>query len=421
MNGEPIVVEEFDPFRRDVQQSPHAWYEAMRSAGSVHLNPTTDSWFVVSRIAVKEALSHPEVFSSRTELVLRTPENPEVSDEAARIRSEGWPEEPVLARADPPQHDRQRAMFIKAFTSRRVRELEPDVHRLADTLIEDLVSERVVDFVARFAVPFPIQVIARILNIPLERSVDIKRWSDARAANIGSRLPPAAELRRLRDEVDRQKYFAAQFEERRSRPRDDLLSAMASAMSGASEVEGETLTMAESLAILGQLLAAGNETTTKLLSSTMHCLAQNRDLWDWLRDDPSSRIPGFIEEALRLFPPVQGLPRITTCDTELEGVLIPKGATVFLMFASANRDADAFKDPDVLDPERPNAREHLAFGHGIHYCLGAALARMEVSCALSTLLQRVEHPTLCRKNDYAYEPSFIMRGLEALHVEFRLR
>jgi len=174
--------------------------------------------------------------------------------------------------------------------------------------------------------------------------------------------------------------------------------------------------MAEMLSIVQQLLVAGNETTTKLLTETMRLLAENPDQWRRLKDDPG-RAPAVIEEALRLSTPTQGMFRIATRDHDLDGVQIPKGARLVIVFASANRDEELYAGPDDFDPDRENLRDHLAFGKGIHFCLGAALSRLEGKVALEELSRRLDGFTLAEGNEFNYFASFLLRGLTKLDLD----
>jgi cytochrome P450 len=174
--------------------------------------------------------------------------------------------------------------------------------------------------------------------------------------------------------------------------------------------------MPEMLSIVQQLLVAGNETTTKLLTETMRLLANKPEEWERLRADPS-RAPAVVEEALRLSTPTQGMFRIATRAHELDGVHIPEGARLVIVFASANRDESLYPDPDDFDPDRENLRDHLAFGKGIHFCLGAALSRLEGKVALEELSRRLDSFTLADDNTFEYFPSFLLRGLTRLDVD----
>lgn len=403
------VAATFDPFSEHVQRDPESWYRRMRALGPVHHAPVVDAWFVVQRDAVLEALRQPDVFSNRMGSAIR-PMHPEARPEVEAIRAEGWPEVPVLLYEDPPEHTRQRSLFNKAFTPRRVRAIEPEIRDMAESLTDGLLARGRCEFVSDFAVPLPIHVIASVLEIPHERHADFKRWSDARSTNVGNRRDPADEVRCAHAELERQRYFAGELEARTEEPRGDFLTAMVEA-----RIDDEELTMAEMLCILGQLLNAGNETTTRLLAGMMAVVARNHDLWEWLAEDPEGRLPGFVDESLRVLTPVQGLPRIVTREVDLAGTTIPEGATAYLMYASANLDEAAFDDAPRFDPTRAEAGSHLSFGHGPHFCLGASLARLEAVAAFRALLARAEPPVLV-DDRLRYTPSFLLRGLEELHL-----
>jgi cytochrome P450 len=170
------------------------------------------------------------------------------------------------------------------------------------------------------------------------------------------------------------------------------------------------------LSIVQQLLVAGNETTTKMLTEMMRLLAENPEQWEMVKADPS-RIPSIVEETLRLSTPTQGMFRIATRDVELAGVHIPKGSRVVIVFMSANRDESLFEEPDAFNPDRANLSDHLAFGKGTHFCVGANLSRLEGRVALQELSKRIASFTLTEANDFAYHPSFMLRGLVKLDLD----
>lgn len=415
-------LSQFDPFRADVQADLTAWFRALRRQEPVHYNEATGYWFVTSHEAILEALHEPNVFSSGMEEAFKTQPPPDAADDVARIRARGWKRVPALLYLDPPAHDRQRALIGKAFTTRIVRALEPDVALIVDGLLDDLVREQPADFVSGFAVPLPALVIARMLNVAPDRLDDFKRWADARAGAVGRRPTSEEYLRIAEDEVELQRYFVAELDKRRAEPQDDLLTAMLQARLGADDgIEGEPLSLEECLAILSVLLAAGIETTTNLLGATMRQLGDHPELWEWLRDDPVPRTAQLVEEALRIVSPVKALPRITTTDAVLDGVTIAAGAVVFLVYAAANRDEACFPDPDTFDCARDNARQHLAFGHGRHFCLGAPLARLETTVTWRRMVERFEAPVLSSRNTFAQRPGFVVPGLEELFVELTAR
>jgi cytochrome P450 len=210
-------------------------------------------------------------------------------------------------------------------------------------------------------------------------------------------------------------YFGARIEERRATPRDDLISDVVHAT-----LDGRSLEDHEMLGMFTQFLVAGNETTTKLIASGVRLLLEQPALLASLRHDPSG-LAGFVEEVLRVEPPVQGLYRTATTDTEVGGVPIPAGAHLLLLYAAGNRDEERFAVPDAVDPARANAMQHLAFGRGEHYCLGAALARAEGRIGLEVLLQRLADLRLAPgvvPDQLEYEPSYVLHGLRRLPLAF---
>ena len=198
-------------------------------------------------------------------------------------------------------------------------------------------------------------------------------------------------------------------------PRDDLITGLVQT----SDVDGdEPLRTDAALGIIQQILIAGNETSRKLMTGALHQLALSPKWWQWLQEDPATRSGPLVEEALRFLTPVQSMFRITKAETVLGGYTIPAGQLVVLVFSSANRDEAEFADGEDFDPERPNAKSHLAFGQGIHSCLGAALARLQARIALEEIATRFSTVTLADDNDNEYEPSFMLRGLKRLNLIF---
>jgi cytochrome P450 len=216
-----------------------------------------------------------------------------------------------------------------------------------------------------------------------------------------------------------QHYFADALEQRRAHPQDDLLTSLLNARIDDDDpdvTDKRPLDLPEMLNLIQQVLAGGNETTTKLLTEMMLLLAEHPDVWSRMQREPSV-IPAVVEEALRWVSVAQGMLRIATRTVELGGVEIPEGSTVVPMFASANRDEQVFDDPDRFEPDRGNLSEHVAFGKGPHYCLGASLTRLEVRVAMEELSRRVRSFTLSDSNDFAYNPSFLLRGLVKLDLD----
>ncbi|HUA32160.1 MAG TPA: cytochrome P450 [Candidatus Binataceae bacterium] len=409
--GQSQLPSDFNPLSPENVADPYPFYRAMRQHAPVYQVPGV-GFFIVSRYAdIHHVLSHPEIYSSRQPPGV----NPRPSEAVMEILAQGYPPMDTLLTNDPPAHSRFRALVNKAFSARRVATLEPKVRQIANALIDRFIGAGKVELLSQFAIGLPLTVIADALGVPHSDMEAFKRWSDDAVAQLGGMIDHQRQLECARSYIEFQRYFEARLEERMATPRDDLTTDLLNA-----RLEGtRSLDIAEMLSIIQQLLVAGNETTTNLIASAMLLLVRNPDQMKLVIDDPSL-IPNMIEEALRLESPVQGLFRLAKSATEIAGVKIPEGARLVVMYASGNRDEAEFSDPDRFDVRRANARDHLAFGQGEHFCIGAALARLEARVALERLLARLPDLRIAAgKNDFAHTPSFILRGLKALHLEFK--
>ena len=413
MGDATIDLDGFDPFDHAIQQCPHPHYAAMREERPVFRVPGTDLHLVTRHDLVVPILRDVETYSNRFGGTSERAVD-ELAQRLAEVQAGGWPLVSTMLTEDPPAHTRYRGLVNAAFSPRRIAALEPVVRAIAEELVDRFPSEGTVRFVTDFAVPLPVRVIAHILDVPDDRLDDFKRWSDDSTIGIGARISDDERVRAQRGVVEFQHYFAGQLEQRRAEPRDDVLSVLAHA--GSDGEGGGPLDMAEMLSIVQQLLVAGNETTTKMLTEAVRLLIEHPEEWQRLREDPA-RAAAVTEEVLRLSTPTQGMFRVVTRDVELAGVQIPAGARVVIMYAAANRDPAVFADPDAFDPDRANRREHLAFGKGIHFCVGAPLARLEATVALAVLAQRISTWAFAEGNTFEYDPSFLLRGLRRLDVD----
>ena len=409
----------FNPFDADTLQCPFPHYAQMRDEQPVMLLESMGMYLVTRHDLVLKVIRDVETYSS----MFGGASMPLPSDDRAKmaeVMADGYPRVPTMLTADMPDHTRYRRLISKAFTPKVIAELEPVIRAITVRLIDSWIDTGSIAFVEQFGVPLPVEVIAHALNVPDDRLADFKRWSDDSIAGIGTEISLDKRLEAERGVNEYQHYFAAEFEKRKIEPQDDLLTNLLNARIDDDDpdvTDKRPLDMPEMLSMVQQLLVAGNETTTKLLTETMRMLAEHPDQWRKLKDDPS-RAPAIIEEALRLSTPTQGMFRIATKDHELEGVKIPKGARLVIVFASANRDTTLYDDADAFDPDRDNLRDHLAFGKGIHFCLGAALSRLEGRVALEELSRRIDSFTLPDSNEFGYFPSFLLRGLTQLDVDF---
>ena len=310
--------------------------------------------------------------------------------------------------SDPPQHSRLRRLVSRDFTPRRIRELEPRIREIAKELLDKVEQKGSFDLMADLANVLPVTVIAEMLGVPPELNARFKHWSDTIIGgdnNVPGAPQPPESIRAIDELGD---YFTAEIEKRRAKPGPDLVSALV-----AAHDESEALSAADLLSFITLLLIAGNETTTNLIGNGMLALGRHPDQLDALKRNPAM-LPRAIEEMLRYDGPVQSTVRFTKEPVQLGGTEIPAGAFALMIVAAANRDPAQFKDPEKFDITRdPN--DHVAFGEGIHFCIGAPLARMEARVAFEAMLERF--PQL-RLKDAAMKPtykgSYFLRGLESL-------
>jgi hypothetical protein len=283
----------------------------------------------------------------------------------------------VLINDDPPRHTRFRKLVNKAFTPRRIAELEPFIESVANELLDEMSSGEH-EVVGAYTVPLPVIMIATLLGIPREERVTFKRWTDA-LLNFGA----GGGEQRMAELMEMVGYFGKMAAARRNDPASDLITALVQA-----EVDGEALQEWEILGFCVLLLVAGNETTTNLMGNMLNGLARRPELWQQLRND-RSLVPIVVEETLRWESPVQTLFRTATKDTQVGDATIKAGDSALVYFAAANRDPEMFPNPDEFRLDR-DLHNHVAFGMGIHYCLGSPLARAEAKVTLNTWLDRFE-------------------------------
>ena len=397
-------------------QDPFPTYALLRSEAPVYEIPDTPGlFFVTTWSLVREALMDPATFSNVMPHARRTSPPAEVAADVEALRAQGYPYTPALGTNDPPQHTRYRKMVNRAFTVRSLTWMEPLVDEVADTLAAALPNDEVVDIMEAVTIPLPVWAIMRILGLDDKYRDDLRRWSDSSNASLGGKLTADRWIETERDVLEYQQVICRELDDRREHPRDDLLSTLVQAEPGETP-----LTNAELVWLVRELIVAGNETTIRALADIILNLDTMPGVWDRLRDDEQFR-RGVVEEGIRLAAPVMGLWRKATCDTEIGGVMIPADSTLFLAFSSANRDDSVFEDPDAFDPLRQNVREHLAFGHGIHVCVGAGLARIEAMSALRALADNVSGLEVVDRDALRYGPSYGLRGLMGLPVRVRRR
>ncbi|KUJ36514.1 cytochrome [Streptomyces sp. NRRL F-5122] len=352
--------------------------------------------------------------------------DPRISSDARNLTAEaakatGQDQDPDLPpnflRLDPPEHDRLRRLATAPFgppdTPRRVYDMHGELTDVVAELIDGCRGKEQIDLVDDISYPFPVTVICRLLGVPREDEKLFHEWADTIAAGPDpvvtdeEREAKLESVRRARRELAG--YLAGLIEERRRSPRDDMLSAMA-----AGHGADGRMSPVEAVTTSALLLVAGHETTVNLITNGMLTLLRNPDVLQRLRAEPDLAVP-LVEELLRFEPPVQMLPQRTTlADIDIAGTIIPKGASVYLMLASGSRDPQRFTDADRFIPDRSD-NQHLGFGHGLHACFGAPLARLEAQLALTALVRRLDAPRLA-EDPPPYRPNAVLRGPRHLPI-----
>lgn len=373
---------------RERALNPFPWYRMMRESAPVYYNPERNSWNVFRYDDVQRVLADYTVFSSEPRHIPAAQRQPIGAS---------------IINTDPPRHHKLRSLVSQAFTPRRVAQLEPRITAIVHELLDQVTPMGRMDVIDDLAYPLPVTVIAELLGIPIGDRERFKRWSDA--------VVGGSPMDRRMAQMEMGEYFLSIIERRRHEAENDLISGLMQA-----RIEGQQLSLVELLGFCILLLVAGNETTTNLIGNAMLCFSERPEVMEQLRADPSL-LPDAIEEVLRYRSPVQVMFRHTIADTHLGDQEIRAGQGVLAWIGSANRDESQFADPDRFDIHRmPN--RHLAFGNGIHFCLGAPLARLEARIALAIMIERL--PGLRIAPDVQLEPqeSFIVYGVKHLPVIF---
>jgi cytochrome P450 len=404
----------YDPLNPQFLADPYPTYARLRERAPVCRLPDHGLWVVSRYRDALAVLRQPRLFSSAAMAAAVTrprefaPADPTGVDDAAWDAGEGV----SIVGTDGERHARLRSVVNRGFTPGRIAALAPRVRRIARALAEPLLAAGECEFVRELAIPLPVAVIAELLDIDLDRRDDFKRWSDAAVQGVFEPLDDIQKREVAERLAEMGAYFDVVIEERRRRPGDDLVSALVRA-----EEEHGALTALEVRVFVFTLLVAGVVTTTHLLANAMRALAAHPSELAKVSATPAL-VPSLVEETLRWDAPVQMLLRTASEEVTLSGVTLPRGASVGVLFGAANRDGSFFPEPDRFDVARA-PKDHLAFGHGVHYCLGAALARLEARAAFQALLRRM------RELELVGEPapnvrSLVFRGPARLALRFRV-
>jgi cytochrome P450 len=391
----------FNPLSPEFIRDPYPYYHQLRTADPVHRSPL--GFFVASRHADINSVLRERRFGKDFVGRMTRRFGSAVLDEPVYRSMRHW-----MLQQDPPDHTRLRGLVVKAFTARRVEDMRPRIQQIVDTVLDRVAAEGHMDLIADFAFPLPVTVICDMLGIPAEDHAIF--FSSARTG--GRLLDPVPLSRAEIDEanartLETEAYFRDLFELRRRQPGDDLTSQLVQAEQEGSKLSNEELT-ANTILLFG----AGHETTVNLIGNGLLALYRNPDQLRLLRSDPSL-IANAIEEFLRFDSSVQLTGRTALKAVTVGGVDVVEGNTVLCLLGAANRDPAVYPDPDRLDITRKNIRP-LSFGGGIHFCLGAQLARIEGEIAIATLLRRFPKLALDDSEHPDWRPTFVLRGLNRL-------
>jgi len=375
----------YDPYVQEFHGRSHEIYRRLRDDYPVYHNAERGFWAISRFKDVWQATLDSDALGTE-----------EVEESTSLL--------PMLNYLDPPRHDRLRALVSRAFTFRRVGEMEPKIRRIAGELLDALEGRDECDLVEDFATPLPGRIIAELIGVPPDR----RETFLGHTRKMLTTNPDITIAEAIKEPSERiYEEFGQLLDERRGQPKDDLMSALLSA-----EIEGERLLDDEILGFCYQLIVAGNDTTTSLIGNGAVLLANHPDQKKLLAEDPS-KIPNAVEEMLRVEPPAQSLPRQSRLPYSIHGKTIPPNERVLLVWAAANLDEREFEEPERFDVTRSITR-HLAFGHGIHFCLGASLARLEAQIAFDTLLARQPNYALVE------EPGWLASRWARAHGQIRI-
>jgi cytochrome P450 len=418
--------EAMDYFRDDaLVADPYPYLDALREQCPVRRESHHDVLMVTGYDEAVEVFHDAKTFSSCIAVTGPFPGFPVplVGDDLTELIEQHRDELPMsdqLPTMDPPTHTDHRALLMRLITPKRLKENEEAMGRLADRVLDTFLADGEGEFISGFAGPFTLLVIADLLGVPEEDQSEFLEQLQRRPQEGGGIGSTGSEELAHSPMEYLYARFAAYIEDRRREPRDDVLTGLATA----TFPDGSTPEVADVVRVAANIFSAGQETTVRLLSSAFRMIAEDPDLQRLLRSD-RTRIPNFVEETLRMESPIKGDFRLARVPTTVGGVDVPAGTTLMVVNGAANRDPRRFEDPGTFDPARPNARQHLAFGRGIHACPGAPLARAEGRVGIERLLdrtadirisERAHGPADARR--YRYIPTFILRGLTHLNLEF---
>lgn len=404
------VQRSFDPFAPAYLSDPYPHLARARAEAPVAYSPELDMWVLTRYADVEAVFTDPGTFSAA---IAQDPLYPLAERARVVLAEGGFAPLRTMSNCDPPEHGRIRRHNLRAFSARRTAALEPGVRATAEELVtgvlDRLDTEATVDLVAGLSFPLPAYTIFALIGFPAQDTELLKSWCGDRLAFSWGR-PSAADQERIAADMGRYWRYCERFVSTRlADPADDFTSDLVRV----HLADPEALSPQEIASVIYGLSFAGHETTTNLTTNAVRSLLSHRDQWDALCADPAL-IPNAVEEVLRFDTSVLAWRRVTTRATQVGGVDVPAGARLLLLLAAADRDPERFADPDRFDVRRPDAARHLAFGKGIHFCLGAPLARMQVRIVLELLTRLVPDLDLVPDQEPVFAPNVSFRGPQRL-------
>ena len=407
-----------DPFDPAILTCPHQYNQQLREQAPVYHCPKTGIYFISNYELVMEVAKNDKVFSSKFSNLMTTFKDTAQSDEEKRqaqellaVRRQGFPRIDTMLTQDLPEQRRYRALCQKPFSVKSVAKLKPYLTDLSHQLIDEFIDDGECNWMESFCIPLPVNMIAKILGVPIQDMDLFKEWSDANVYQFAAGQSHEELLRSSQLVVDFQHYFAKKIEDRQHQPTDDVLSDIVN-----STADGQrAMNVAECISVISQILVAGNETTTATFAEGMSLLINHPDQLKKVQQNPEL-IPNMVEEMLRLTTPSAQMWRIVTQDTNIGGIDIPAESTVMIKWISANRDEAYYPDGDHFDVERHNSKRHLAFGQGIHHCPGAPLARQELEVGWQVILGRMTN--FSTETELEFHPSLLLHAPVGIDIKF---
>ncbi|GAB3102782.1 cytochrome P450 [Aestuariicella hydrocarbonica] len=418
-----VALEETSLTDPIIQANPRDFYWTMRTEDPVHYDEKLGMWLVTRYDDIVKVLREPLLFSDKQGYEAQYASG--FFEEFKQIlESQGGGYFPDVIKSDPPEHTRIRKLMDGAFSAHRVKTLEPGITRIIADLVDQIADKadkgEVIDGVREFAIPLTISVICEQLGIDQFNGEKISRWSEAITAQIGRMQNREEMVENAKEICDLQNFITEQMQDREVDPKEDMISDLVHAELD----DGSKLTFGEAVSLVRALIIAGNDTTATAITNLLLILATQpelaQELYDNVEDD--KYLNRFVEELLRFAPPVRGLAKMATEDTELGGQQLPKGAHLLVMYASGNDDEEKFECPRQFDMGRKNLGSHVAFGVGVHRCIGASLARMEIKVAAKELIKKVHNIQLTVPvAELKYQKTVATHAIEALPITFTKR